>query len=336
MFDELRRALYRLQKTHQVTINMPLDADGYIDRICPGSNCHATFKVLWTDWREKVLAKVVYCPICRHDAPATQWNTSAQKRYIKEVGVREIKKRIDGAIADAVRRSRPTKTGMFTMSLSYKPGAPALVLPLCASRLLEMRAVCESCGCAYASIGAAFFCPACGHNSAASTFDAAVSAVRATMDSIGEIAGTVADSGGTDLARDVTRTLCESCLERLVAAFQRFAEAAFQKLPCATTMSIRRNAFQSIDEGDLLWRQAVGKGYSDLMTAPELNALRLRFQQRHLIAHREGIVDQAYIDKARDQSWDVGQRLVLRPHDVLHLAQLVESLSRSLRALIPS
>src|ERR1700730_3121190 len=68
---------------------------------------------------------------------------------------------------DFNRRQRP---GFINISMSYKPGTPTLIVPISAAEELRQKFTCEQCGCRYSSLGAAFFCPACGHNSAESTF----------------------------------------------------------------------------------------------------------------------------------------------------------------------
>lgn len=50
--------------------------------------------------------------------------------------------------------------GFITMTWSYKPGARPMVVMAQAAPLMSQHSVCEKCGCSYASIGAAFFCPA--------------------------------------------------------------------------------------------------------------------------------------------------------------------------------
>ena len=61
--------------------------------------------------------------------------------------------------------------------------------------------------------------------------------------------------------------------------------------------------------------------------------LRL-FQQRHLLAHCEGIVDQDYIIKSGDTTYAVGQRLVIRDEAVSRLAELVTKLTEEMRKLV--
>jgi hypothetical protein len=60
--------------------------------------------------------------------------------------------------------------------------------------------------------------------------------------------------------------------------------------------------------------------------------LRL-IQQRHLLAHSEGIVDQDYINKSGDKTYAVGQRLVIQETTVVRTAYLVSKLVEELRKL---
>jgi hypothetical protein len=58
------------------------------------------------------------------------------------------------------------------------------------------------------------------------------------------------------------------------------------------------------------------------------------FQQRHKLAHTEGIVDQDYIVKSGDTTYAVGQRLVIREGAVSRLAELVTKLTGEMMKLI--
>ena len=61
-----------------------------------------------------------------------------------------------------------------------------------------------------------------------------------------------------------------------------------------------------------------------------MDELQLFFQQRHLLAHREGIVDQDYITKSGDRSYAIGQKLVIKNQAINRLAELVEKLAHGL------
>jgi hypothetical protein len=99
-------------------------------------------------------------------------------------------------------------------------------------------------------------------------------------------------------------------------------------------MRRRRNVFQNLADGSALWRAATSKGYEDLLTPAEMADLLRLFQQRHLLAHCEGIVDQDYITKSGDTAYAVGQRLVIRSGAVNRLVELVAKLTEEMRKLV--
>jgi hypothetical protein len=80
VFDDLLRQLDRISKTRRISVNVMLDEDGYFDRGCPAGECSATFKVEFTDWKNKVPNQQAWCPICGEIAKPSEFNTPAQKR----------------------------------------------------------------------------------------------------------------------------------------------------------------------------------------------------------------------------------------------------------------
>ena len=58
--------------------------------------------------------------------------------------------------------------------------------------------------------------------------------------------------------------------------------------------------------------------------------LKRAFQQRHLLAHTQGIVDQDYITHSGDTSHRVGQRLVIGESTVHHYLDIIEKLTTGL------
>ena len=332
MFHKLLRDLKKLERGVKVPIQIPLDDKGYMDRQCPSEDCHTEFKVLYEDWRDKVRDEVVYCPICRIEAPSTEWNTEAQQEHIQRAAMAHLKKVVNRAMQDDARafNARQRRGGLISMSMSVKPGHIPVLIPPQAAEAMRQDFSCESCRCQYSSVGAAFFCPACGHNSAQSTFTAAVQTVRATVTSLPSIRAAVDAAADKDAAENTVRQLLENGLVKLVASFQRFAEATFHALPTSASFPVRKNLFQNLTESTTLWQNATGKGYEDFLTQAEMSDLHVFFQQRHLLAHREGIVDQDYITKSGDKGYGVGQKLVIRNDAILRLADLVEKLAQGL------
>jgi len=333
MFDRTLRELRRLQNGVRVSISLPSDEKGYLDRRCPSELCTASFKVLFEDWRTLVRDEIVYCPICRHEAISTEWNTEEQKEYLANLALEHITRAIDNALsqdAQSFNRRQP-KGGFIKLSLSVKPSASTIILPIEAAEAMEQCFICESCGCRYASVGAAFFCPACGYNSAVSIFDNSVETILKMMSSVEDIRAAVGKSFDADTAEDSARQIIESSFCKLVSSFERFAEATFARLPNAAQFTLRKNAFQNLGESNKLWHQAIGKGYKDMLTRNEFADLNRLFQQRHLLTHTEGIADEEYITKTNDKTYSLGQRLVIRETSVRQLAGLITKLASQLK-----
>ena len=338
MFEELIREISKLHGQHEISIGMPLDDNGFFDRECPNEECGRHFKVLFEDWKTRVADERVFCPFCRHEAPAEEWNTPEQVEHIKSAGTAAMTRMVQDALQRGVRRSRPKRidAGPFgiSMKLGFEPGDIPPVIPASPTDALRQEFACEACGCRYASLGASFFCPACGHNSAATSFNNTLATVRKAVGALGSIQEALEQTLGPDAARDTVRQLLEDQFARLLGAFERFNEALFHELPAAAAIPRRGAVFQRVDDASALWAQATGKSYEDFLSPEELRRMNLLFQRRHVLSHRQGIVDQQYIDRSGDMTYAVGQRLIAKESDVLELVDLVEKLTTGLRRLV--
>ncbi len=325
MFDELKRELERLSRTHRVSVPIDNDSEGYLDRECPAQECQFNFKIFEEDWQAKVRKEEVFCPFCGHTAPSDKWYTQEQVAAVKEAAVAQLQGRINAAMkrdADQWnRRQRPDSFLRITMKVNSRP--QQVLLPNMAAEPMRLKITCPACACRYAVIGSAFFCPACGHNAADFMFTQSIGSIRNALDAVPGVRAAIPDR---DAAETTVRLIIENGLQNAITAFQRYAEVLY-----ATRYSLlaapRRNAFQSLSEGSSLWHTASGKQYSDYVTTDELNALTRYFQQRHLLAHRVGLVDSDYITRSGDASYREGQRLVVRDASVRECLSLVEKLA---------
>ena len=91
-----------------------------------------------------------------------------------------------------------------------------------------------------------------------------------------------------------------------------------------------RIGFQNLEGAKRRLREAYGINLSSAVTAGEWQSLVRAFQRRHLIAHRMGVVDQAYVAKAADREAVVGRRIHIKPDEVRDLLQLVGKLAQGL------
>lgn len=326
MFEEMIRELRSLEGTHQIPVSIQADEDGYFDRQCHAEECMFEFKVHVEDWLEKVKEKAV-CPFCGHSSKSDEWNTQKQSEHFREVGIAHFSQRLGRAMRrDAARwNRRQPRNSLISINMKVKGRPRHVPMPPAATEPMRLQIECSQCNCRYAVIGAAFFCPACGHNDAEMVFSLAMSGIRGTLDALSEVRAAVSDR---DTAENMVRSLVEHGLQNAVTAFQRYSEALYSQLVSAPEP--RRNAFQNLAEGSVLWCNATGKRYSNHLTSAEMSELKRAFQQRHLLAHTQGIVDQDYIAKSGDTSHQPGQRLVLSEAAVRYDLDCIQKLARGM------
>ena len=224
---------------------------------------------------------------------------------------------------DAISEPSPAMKAIAEQSKAMK-------LAIGQSEEWEIDITCENCGTRYSVIGSAYFCPCCGHNSAVSAFEESMDSVEKMLASLSEMKQMLTTSYGRDKAETMCRGLLESSIGDIVSAFQKFASCHYDKLTGKTS---RVNDFQIVDKGSQLFKDATGKGYDEWLSVDELKDMNLLFQRRHLIEHNNGMVDQKYIDKSGDNSYAVGQRLVVKGSDPLTLLAIIKKLGKGLVSL---
>lgn len=329
MFEDVIRSLNKLKKQ---TISIPIETDekGYVDKQCPSKDCEFLFKVHQDDWANIFKDEAVWCPMCRHEAPAKEWHTIEQVEHAKKQAIKVLKGQVRNALvagAESFNRHQP-KNSFISMSLKVTGGrASTSVIPAAAAEEMQLEIQCEECSARFAVIGSAFFCPACGHNSVARTYMDSLAKIKAKLESQDIIREALTASSGKDVAEVACRSLMESCISDGVVAFQKYSEglySVFGEPPF--------NAFQRLDQGSQLWERAVGSGYSEWLTPDEFDALKVIFQKRHLLAHSEGIVDEKYLEKSGDTTYKEGQRIVISAKDIIVLLTCLEKLGAALKA----
>lgn len=338
MFEEVLRRLEQLNRGVKISIGLPLDGKGYLDRQCPSAECKRHLKVMYEDWRDKIDERRAFCPHCRFEHDSQSWNTPEQQEYVESVGLAHVQGLIDSALQadaeqhNALELSRP-RGGLIdiSMSMEFTPGTRATIVPLAIAEALRQEFACEVCACRWASLGSSFFCPACGHNSASMTFDRTIATVRAMIQ---HLPTAIQGFPDPDAAEDTIRHVIEDQLGRLVGAFERLCEALHDAVPPTRRAPKSGNLFQRIDDGSAWWRQAVGVGYEGWLSPALLARLRVLYQRRHLLVHGQGIVDQRYLDRSGDSAYTLSQRIVVRAEDILELTELLETLAAGIREKI--
>lgn len=315
-----------------IPITFLSDEKGYFDRECPNENCQYTFKIHMEDWKEKVSDDEVHCPMCGYVDTADNWCTQSQLAALHEIvesyAMSLISGELDKVFGGLARSAQHNKY----VKITYNPGRRITFKnnPIGQSEEWETDIICEACGTRYSVIGSAYFCPCCGHNSAASAFNESMDSIEKMLSSLSEMKQMLTTSYGRDKAETMCRGLLESSIGDIVSAFQKYAACQYDKL---TGKISRVNDFQIVEKGSRLFKAATGKGYEDWLSDNELYKMNILFQRRHLLEHNNGMVDQQYLGKSGDSSYVLGQRLVVKESDAFTLLAIVRKLGIGLSSI---
>jgi hypothetical protein len=303
---------------------IPPDEQGLVDRECP--ECRSRFKVDAAHL-EAHTGKLT-CPYDGHSAPASEWTASAHVKQAKE----QVKQFAHSWFQSTLKGTPTPPTAIGIESLSRRPDGTlgGTTLPARVLDLLAQERSCAQCNCRFAFIGAAFFCPLCGNNSADATFDQTIANIRRSIAALPEICRGL----DPDTSAEVRRVLLEKHLQDTVTAFQRVGESLYLS---RTGTTAPLNAFQRLDggtDGNTLWQTATGRSYEASIGQDDLREMRVFFQKRHSLAHCDGIVDQRYLDRSGDATYSLGQRIRITDADVLRFAEIVVRLVAEMRSTL--
>lgn len=150
-----------------------------------------------------------------------------------------------------------------------------------------------------------------------------------TIRAAAQVGDTLRGTLDADQAETIVRSLLEKGMQDTVMSFQRLCEQLYDR---PEWPKARRNAFQNLDAGSDLWGNALGVRYNQLLSAAEMSSAVRYFQQRHLLAHQQSMVDADYVLRSGDSTYTPGQRLICKPAVVLDFCDIVEKLGRELIA----
>ena len=234
----------------RLTMAIRPDENGFIDRECP--ECRSQFKVGATELENHTASLV--CPYDGHTAPKGRWTTAAHVEEAKQQTKALANAWFESSMKGANGR---TASGLMNLARAPEGRRGGTLLPASALEILAQDRTCDQCGCRFAFIGAAFFCPMCGDNSANATFDQTILNMRRSIAALPKICNDL----DPDLRAEVRRTLLEKHLQDTVTAFRRVGESLYQS---ATGTNAPVNAFQRLGggaDGDTLWQVAMGQSY---------------------------------------------------------------------------
>ncbi|EIM63787.1 hypothetical protein [Desulfobacter postgatei] len=329
MFEDLIKEMERMNGQ---SVSVPIESDekGYIDKQCPSEDCEFIFKVNSDDWSNIFKDEAVWCPLCRHEAPADQWFTKEQVDHAKAEALAVVKGKINNALKSGAEKfnRRQSKNSFISMSMKVSGGKRRThTIPAKAAELMQLEIQCENCSSRFAVIGSAYFCPACGHNSVTRTFSDSLRKIKAKKESVEVVRKALIESTGKDEAELTCRSIIETSISDGVVAFQKYCEGLYEPYGKAPF-----NAFQRLYQASDLWKAVIGKGFDAWLSNEEIKSLNTLYQKRHLLAHNEGIVDSKYIQKSSDTTYKEGQRIVVSGRDIESLVTILDKLGKAIES----
>lgn len=327
---------FRIPGQMEISIPVSSDDEGYFDKECPNQECLSKFKVMTEDWDKILQNNTAFCPFCRHEAPPRSWWTTEQIEHAKEMAIakarheisREIGSILKGMASDFNRRQSRSSWIKMTMDVRGADRPAPIMLPALAAEAMRTKVMCGKCGCRYAVIGTAYFCPACGSSDPEGVFEAKIAKMRSLPQTIERLRASL----DQDEASDLANTLLEDAIKGGVTQFETVAKFLYGQTPQPKTL--RQNIFQNLVDGSLEWRHATGKSFDEFMSATEWGKLNLYFQRRHILGHNDGHVDEKYLNKSGDSTYRPEQRLVVKPDAATEFADLLEKLVAGMKASV--
>lgn len=328
MFENILRELNQLNgKTIKYKYTIEADEEGYIDKECPNEDCLFQFKINSEDWTNICKNEAIYCPKCGKSATSDKWFTTEQIEEARMRSLSNINARIGRALSkDAIQFNNSQKNSFIKLNMKVSGfNKCESFLPISCKDIVQQKIVCEHCGTRYAVVGSAFYCPACGTNSASQTFNEFIKTTYSKLNNIDTIRSAIENK---DNAERIIRALLESIPNDLVESLQCLSEAVYNKLP--NKKVLKKNVFQRINDSDKLWKEAVNQSFENWLSQDEFEKFKIYYQKRHLFAHNNGIVDKEYLLKTNDKNYNVGERIVINTKDALEFTKLVEKVGNSI------
>jgi hypothetical protein len=319
---------------HEFSITIPTDADGMAGRECPSSSCTPAYFKVKLGTGITAGQTVAYCPYCRHSGEPSDYTTSEQKRFAKDIVMREAEEGISRMINDALGLGATGRKkiggGFLSVQITHKPSPPRRVRRPSEDGL-RRDVVCPHCGLHHAVFGLATWCSDCGSDIFITHIEAEFGVVRSMLSDIErrrEMLGVRVAARDLENALEDTVSIFEAVLRTLA---RRWLVASGKSTKDIERVFSKRigNRFQNVEKSDALCAEIMGQSLFGGVEPNEIDRLRSTFEKRHLITHNLGIVDRKYLEKVRTIERE-GREVWVNTSEIEHAINLSIQLFRSL------
>ncbi len=310
---------------NQFEVPIPRDADGYLGRECPQPDCEGYFKIKpGTGLSGESLP--CHCPYCGHKGSQSTFFTKQQIEYAKSVVMRGVADAIHKDLKTLEFEHKPRGAFGIGISMKVKAGAP-LPIRHYREQELETKITCEKCTLQYAVYGVFAHCPDCAAHNSLQMLRLNLDLTRRQLD----LSGKIDDA-------PLRQHLIEDALENCVSAFDGFArEAARIRAHKSSNPTMCASlSFQNLPRAAARLKALFGIDLASGFQADVWAATHMAFVRRHLLAHKAGVVDQAYLNETQEPATLLGRRLSIDPAEVCRLADTVMKIGEALISLLPA
>lgn len=298
-----------------ITVSLDPDADGFLGRECPVAECQQYFKVTPGTGLEGI--SDCYCPYCGHHGAHNVFFTAEQVEYAQSVALNQI----SGAfLRDLKRLERRPRRRRGMIDISFKVTGHPTRIHHYAEHELETTVVCERCTLRYAVYGVFAFCPDCGsHNS--------LQILKKNLELADKLLALVETA-----PPELIESLTNDALENQVAAFDGFGRETCRVYAAKATDPSKTEgiSFQNLPKAQERVKALFGVDLAAAVPPGEWEIVCHSFQKRHLLAHRMGVVDAAYIAVTHDPQAVLGRKIKVERGEVDFLGQSLRALGTHL------
>ncbi len=309
------RHLRRLGNKFSVPIKM--DSDGYLGRECP--ECERYFKItLGTGITEG--DPPCHCPYCGHCAPQDNFFTKGQIEYAQSVVINKVTGAFIKDLKSLEFDIKPK--GPFGIGMSMKvKGRPQPVRGYTELQL-EEEVVCDNCTLRYTIYGSFAYCPDCGKHNSRQILDKNLALAEQQL--------VLAEK----VDQEMTRQLIADALENAVSAFDGFGReiCRVNSSKASDPPKAENVSFQNLVGAQKNVQLVFGIDLTSALDSHEWAFACRCFQKRHLLAHKMGIIDDAYVKATNDPAATVGRKVSIRAEEVTSLLDHVRRLGSHLTA----
>lgn len=289
---------------NQFSISIKPDEDGYVGRECPEEACTGYFKItLGTGVKGPAPC---HCPYCGHSGQSENFTTKEQIEYAKSVVIRQVTDAIHQDLKSMEFNHRPRGAFGIGISMKVTEGARPPIRHY-REKELETEVVCDACTLRYAIYGVFGWCPDCGvHNS-----------VQILTKNLELASKELALAESVD--KELADHLVGDALENVVSAFDGFGREIFLQ----KTADIR---FQNLSGARRRVQEVFGFDFADSLAPGEWAIACRVFQKRHVLAHKMGVMDADYVQKANDPGAVVGRKIRVSHDEVRAAIRIIGTL----------